>query len=108
MKTLDAVKIMDIARTLIPMAMLAAIAILALRFIGTYIGLCIWFVTIRTGPFFICDYARKRVMGRVIYRRKYAVFTINPDSGLGYPGNENQCNGIQWYSARSAKRQTTT
>ena len=108
MKTLDAVKIMDIARALIPMAMHAAIAILAIRFIRTYIGLCIWFVTISTGPFFICDYVRKRVMGRVIYRRKYAVFTINPDSGLGYPGNENQCIGIQRYSARSAKRQTTT
>ena len=99
MKTIDAVKIMDIARTLVPLAMLAAIAILAIRFIRTYTGLCIWYDTICIQSFFICDYARKRIMGRIIYRCKYAVFKINPDSGLGYPGkmktNVSGYNGLQ-------------
>lgn len=88
MKTFDATRIIDIAGTLIPLSMLALIAMLCIRFIMRYTGLCIWHYTICIKPFFICDYARKRVMGRVIYRRKFAVFTINPDNGRGYPGEK--------------------
>jgi hypothetical protein len=86
MKTLEAVKIMDIARTLIPFAMLAAIAILAIRFIRTYMEVCIDEFTIYIQPIFKCAYARKRVIGRIDHERKDAVFTINPDNGRGYPG----------------------
>jgi hypothetical protein len=88
MKTLDAVKIMDIAGTLIPLAMLAAIAILAIRFIRTYMGICIDCFTIYMQPFFMCAYARKRVVNRIIHDCKNAVFPINPDNGRGYPGGK--------------------
>lgn len=108
MKTLDAVKTMNIARTLIPVAMLAAIAILTIRFIRMYMVACIDYFTIYIQPLFKCAYARKRVLNRIAHDCKNAVFPINPDSGLGYPGNENQCIGIQRHSARSAKRQTLT
>lgn len=86
MKTLDAVKIMDIARTLVPLAMLAAIAILAIRFIRTYMEVCIDDFTIYMRPFFMCAYARKSVNNRTVHDCRNALFPINPDSRAGLSG----------------------
>lgn len=80
MKTLDTVKIMDIPWTLIPLSMLAAIAILNIGFIRSYMDVEVDCITIYVLPFFMSAYARKRVFNRVIHNRKDATFPINPDS----------------------------
>lgn len=86
MKTLDAIKIMDIARAIIPLAMLADIAIMAIRFIRKYIGICVVNFSSYILPFLIFAYARKRTGNKVVHDYKNAVYRKNPDSGAGLSG----------------------
>lgn len=84
MKTLDAAKIMDIAEKLISMLMLAYAALLFIRFIRSYMGVCIYYFTIYIQPLFKCAYARKRVVHRVAHQCKDALFPS--PSGLIWSG----------------------
>lgn len=96
MKIVDTAKITDMARIISFVTMLAYAALLFIRFISGYLSCCVEYIFIHLETIFNCAYARKRVINKVVHDRKYTVFAGNPDSGQGYPGNENQCIGMQW------------
>ena len=79
MKTLVAVNIVDIARTLLLLALLAAIGILFIRFIRRYMGKCIEYFNIYIQPFFMCENNRKKIVNKVIHDRRNAPYP----SGFG-------------------------
>jgi hypothetical protein len=86
MKTLDVATIRDMAEAIASRAILAAMAMLCIRFIMAYMAASVWFQTISTVPLFTCIYARKRIVNRIIHHRKYALFTKNPNSRAGLFG----------------------
>jgi hypothetical protein len=99
MRTLETVRIIDIAGTLIPLSLLAAIATLTIDFVRGYLGVRTDYITISVFPFFISTYARKRVVNKIVHDCKHNLFPINPDSRAGLSGkcktNALGCKGIQ-------------
>lgn len=79
MKTLDAAQIMDLAGTLVPLSMLAGIAMAVIRFIRTYMEVCAKVYAEYVQPDLNCPYARERVFSKSTHDHKYAVFTGSPD-----------------------------
>jgi len=86
MKTLDAATINGMAEEVVLKTMLAAMAMLCIRFFRAYMVASAWFYTIIIAPFFTCAYARKRITNRVTHHRKFALFTKNPNSRAGLFG----------------------
>jgi hypothetical protein len=86
MKMFDAATIKDKAEVFASKTMLAAMAVLCIRFFRAYMAASVWFYTIIAAPFFTCAYARKRITNRVTHHRKFALFPKNPNSRAGLFG----------------------
>ena len=86
MKWFDAAIIEDMAEGFALKIMLAAMAMLCIRFFRAYMVASVWFYTIIVAPFFTCAYARKRITNLFTHTRKFALFTKNPNSRAGLFG----------------------
>lgn len=69
-----AAKMMDIARAIFDLAMLAAMARLSTRFILGYLAPGVWYLTVYALQQFTNACARKRVNNKSIHHRKFAPF----------------------------------
>jgi len=81
MKKFDAAKLKDMAEAVALHTMLAAMAMLCIRFIRAYMAALMWFNTIIAMPLFTCVYARKRAANRTNHERKFALFTGCTEQG---------------------------
>ena len=85
---IDAAQIMDMIGKLIPLSLLAGIAMAVIHFFRSYMEVCVqyYIVLMQIRPFLICSYARKRVVIRVVHDCRDTVFPRNPDSHGGLSG----------------------